>query len=192
MKTSSRRAGRTPVIGSGNGPSPGRALTGKMRRNRPFAGRPIVGSNRPIAAVHRTIAEQRDLCRFSDVTGLECRPKLGRPSGVKLGIGFWPSLVARHGAGPQSNGHHGGQRPRKPGQHAFDAVWRIIPAKPHGWSGLALTAFEKLSAEIRRGRSDQRSSPWSTPPRSRPRTSLPRRRRHRLRQARAARSSNRR
>ena len=23
------------------------------------------------------------------------------------------------------------------GQHALDAVWRIIPAKPHGWSGLA-------------------------------------------------------
>jgi hypothetical protein len=35
------------------------------------------------------------------------------------------------------------------GQHALDAVWRIIPAKPHGWSGLALTAFKNLSAEIR-------------------------------------------
>jgi hypothetical protein len=31
----------------------------------------------------------------------------------------------------------------------FDAVWRIIAAKPHGWSGLALTAFEIFSAEIR-------------------------------------------
>jgi hypothetical protein len=51
-----------------------------------------------------------------------------------------------HGAGPQSDGHHGCQRPWKSGQHAFDAVWRIIPAKPHGWSGLALTAFENLSA----------------------------------------------
>jgi hypothetical protein len=27
------------------------------------------------------------------------------------------------------------------------SVWRIIPAKPHGWSGLALTAFENLSAQ---------------------------------------------
>jgi hypothetical protein len=34
MKTSSRRTCRTPVIGSRNGPSPGRALTGKMRRFR--------------------------------------------------------------------------------------------------------------------------------------------------------------
>src|SRR5207302_8764866 len=32
------RAGRTPAIDSGNGPSPGRALTGETRRNRPFAG----------------------------------------------------------------------------------------------------------------------------------------------------------
>jgi len=32
MKTSCCRAGRTPAIDSGNGPSPGRALTGEARR----------------------------------------------------------------------------------------------------------------------------------------------------------------
>src|SRR5438067_8647962 len=36
MKTSSWRAGRTPDIGSGNGPSPGRALTGETRRYRTY------------------------------------------------------------------------------------------------------------------------------------------------------------
>src|SRR5207248_3027358 len=36
MKISSCRAGRTPDIGSGNGPSPGRALTGETRRFQPF------------------------------------------------------------------------------------------------------------------------------------------------------------
>src|SRR5947207_1564951 len=35
MKTSSRRAGGTSAIGSGNGPSPGRALMGETRRQRP-------------------------------------------------------------------------------------------------------------------------------------------------------------
>jgi hypothetical protein len=61
----------------------------------------------------------------------------------------------------------------------------------HPASG-GLAGAENLLAEIRRGRSDRRSSLWSTPPRSRPRTSFPRRRRHRLRQGRAARSSSRR
>ncbi len=45
---------------------------------------------------------------------------------------------------------------------------------------------------VTEGRSGPRSSPWSTPPRSRPRTSLGHRRRHRLRQGPAVRSSNRR
>ncbi len=61
-----------------------------------------------------------------------------------------------------------------------------------GWSTLALKAFENLLAEIKQGRSDRRSSPWSRPLRSPSRTSVARRRSHRLRQGRSAQSSNRR
>ncbi len=66
------------------------------------------------------------------------------------------------------------------------------PAKPRCCSASAVKAFENLSAGIRRDRIGRRSSPWSKPPRSRPRTLLARRRSHRLRQARAAGSSSRR
>jgi hypothetical protein len=57
---------------------------------------------------------------------------------------------------------------------------------------LAARLSEGQIAEFRRDRIGRRSSPWSTPPRSRPRTLLARRRSHRLRQARAAESSSRR
>src|SRR5260370_19138672 len=56
----------------------------------------------------------------------------------------------------QSNVHHGCERPSKSGQHAFDAVWRSSPAKPHGWSAVALTAVESRSGEVGPGRSVQR------------------------------------
>ena len=52
MKASSRRASRTPAVGSVKGPSLERAARTKMRRFRPFVRRRLVGSNRPQAALH--------------------------------------------------------------------------------------------------------------------------------------------
>jgi hypothetical protein len=97
----------------------------------------------------RAVAAPRGRCSGGRSLSKRGGPELGGkggPTRTNLGTGLWPSLVARHGAGPQSDGHHGFQRLWKSGQHAFDAVRCIIPAKPHGWSGLALTAFENLSA----------------------------------------------
>ena len=84
------------------------------------------------------------------------------------------------------------RRPGFPQAFVGFAQPRSGPDHPMLGRGCALEALENLSAEIRRGRSDQRSSPWSTPPRSLSQTSPSSPRTHRLPPAPAAASVNRR
>ena len=73
MKTSSCRPGRTPAIGSGNGPSPGQALTGETRRERTL-------SHRDLGRRNRQQSDRSVLCGRSELFGNVRRGvRRGRP-----------------------------------------------------------------------------------------------------------------
>ena len=82
------------------------------------------------------------------------------------------------------------------GYALFVAAWRLWVASIRAFaafaSGTGLRGVCVASAEIRRGRSDRDSSPWSTPPRSLSQTSPSRPHTHRLPPGPAAGNANRR
>src|SRR5207237_9083315 len=81
MKTSCCRAGRTPAIGSGNGPSPGRALTGEPRRQPAFA-RPR--GNRRVRPAADTSIDANSLHLPKDFEDRTAYGRVGRSNRVQL------------------------------------------------------------------------------------------------------------
>lgn len=162
-----------------------KAAKAATRRGAGIPGAPVVDDclNTPVLLAHdharllavarRVANDVRERAR-GWIAGGEKRPPSSRRS---VTAAREARRFGRHGRPPA--------RRRRPAQ-------KPPPAKLRCCSASAVKAFENLSADIRRDRIGRRSSPWSTPPRSRPRTLLARRRSHRLRQARAAGSSSRR
>ena len=183
-----------------------RTLNG-IRRDQGRSGRATISSCqdwhslRESAEVRRSLglAKTSLIWRTGNRTeGLDSLPLRDRVSGLQGIPENWKNWRPHRGGdahreSPPGERSHFGRSWIRPGTLVVDCVGRFVFRIPAGVSDpLRRRLTSLLPPRLRRGRSDQGSSPWSTPPRSLSQTSPSSPRTHRLPRGRATASSSRR